>query len=143
LNQRPARRLPRGHGRTEERGGKHVVTMTRPGRRPITVPHHGGGDHPGDLAAAIVRQAGLTGEGSQWPTPVPEPFIRCGSIMSLGRSTRRGPRWQSYPAASPPGATWTSGEKPWPRRSGLAVRAAQQVHVDLDVTEQRMLAKTA
>jgi hypothetical protein len=65
LNQRAAPRLPRDHRWTEERGGKRVVTMTRPGRRPIAVPHHGGGDHSGDLVAATVRQAALTGEGGQ------------------------------------------------------------------------------
>jgi predicted RNA binding protein YcfA (HicA-like mRNA interferase family) len=65
LNQRSARRLLEEHGWIKERGGKHVVKMTKPGRRPITLPHHGGGDYSRDLTAAILRQAGLKGEGGQ------------------------------------------------------------------------------
>lgn len=65
LSQRSARRLLQEHGWIEERGGKHVVKMTKLGRRPITLPHHGGGDYSRDLTAAILRQAGLKGEGGQ------------------------------------------------------------------------------
>jgi predicted RNA binding protein YcfA (HicA-like mRNA interferase family) len=61
LNQRTAKRLLERHGWTEERGGKHVVKMTKPGERPITLPHHQGGDYSPSLTAAILRQAGLKG----------------------------------------------------------------------------------
>ena len=43
-------------------GGKHVVKMTKPGHRPITLPHDkGGGGYPIGLSMAILRQAGLRG----------------------------------------------------------------------------------
>jgi predicted RNA binding protein YcfA (HicA-like mRNA interferase family) len=42
-----------------ERGGKHVVKMTKPGHRPITLPHHKGATYGQALHAAIKRQAGL------------------------------------------------------------------------------------
>ena len=43
-------------------GGKHVVKMTKPGHRPITLPHDkGGGGYPIGLTVAIMRQAGLKG----------------------------------------------------------------------------------
>ena len=43
-------------------GGKHVVKMTKPGHRPITLPHDkGGGGYPIGLTMAIMRQAGLKG----------------------------------------------------------------------------------
>ena len=42
--------------------GKHVVKMTKPGHRPITLPHDkGGGGYPIGLTIAIMRQAGLRG----------------------------------------------------------------------------------
>ena len=59
LSQRTAKQLLEDHGWTEERGGKHVVKMTKPGQRPITLPKHHGGDYSRDLTAAILRQAGL------------------------------------------------------------------------------------
>lgn len=44
----------------ETRGGKHVVKMTKPGHRPITLPHDKGkGGYAPGLTAAILRQAGL------------------------------------------------------------------------------------
>jgi predicted RNA binding protein YcfA (HicA-like mRNA interferase family) len=47
-------------GWTETAGGRHVVKMTKPGRRPITLPHgKGGGGYPIGLTMAIMRQAGL------------------------------------------------------------------------------------
>jgi predicted RNA binding protein YcfA (HicA-like mRNA interferase family) len=56
-------RLLEANGWTEARGGKHVVKMTKPGRRPITLPHDkGGGGYPPGLTAAILRQAGLKGD---------------------------------------------------------------------------------
>jgi hypothetical protein len=42
-------------------GGKHNVKMTKAGRRPITLPHHGGGDYSRALTASILREAGLKG----------------------------------------------------------------------------------
>jgi predicted RNA binding protein YcfA (HicA-like mRNA interferase family) len=47
------------HGWTEERGGKHVVKMTKPSHRPITLPRHNGATYGPGLDAAIRRQAGL------------------------------------------------------------------------------------
>jgi hypothetical protein len=58
LNQRSARGLLEEHGWTEERGGKHVVKMTRPERRPITLPHHGGGDYSRDLTLPSCARPG-------------------------------------------------------------------------------------
>jgi len=59
-NQRSLKRLLEANGWTETMGGKHVVKMTKPGHRPITLPHdkESGGYTPG-LTAAILRQAGL------------------------------------------------------------------------------------
>ncbi|HEX5712036.1 MAG TPA: type II toxin-antitoxin system HicA family toxin [Solirubrobacterales bacterium] len=52
-------RLLERHGWSRTRGGKHQVKMTRPGRRPITLPQHKGRDYSRGLTAAILRQAGL------------------------------------------------------------------------------------
>ena len=49
----------RHHGWTVERGGKHVIKMTKPGHRPITLPHHRGSTYGKGLDGAIRRQAGL------------------------------------------------------------------------------------
>ncbi len=43
----------------QERGGEHVVKMTKPGQRPITLPMHKGRDYSKGLDAAIRRQAEL------------------------------------------------------------------------------------
>jgi len=59
LNQKAAIKLLERHGWTEARGGKHVVKMTKPGQRPITLPHHKGRDYSKGLTAAILRQAGI------------------------------------------------------------------------------------
>ncbi|MEX2612343.1 MAG: type II toxin-antitoxin system HicA family toxin, partial [Gaiellaceae bacterium] len=59
LDQRSARKLLEQHGWRMTRGGKHVVKMERPGNRPITLPHHGGGKYGKGLTAAILREAGL------------------------------------------------------------------------------------
>jgi predicted RNA binding protein YcfA (HicA-like mRNA interferase family) len=62
LNQKSARKLLERHGWTQERGGKHVVKMTKPGTRPITLPYNRGADYPPGLRAAILKQAGLSEE---------------------------------------------------------------------------------
>ena len=59
LNQKAARKLLEEHGWTMTRGGKHVVKMTKPSERPITLPHHKNRDYPPGLTNAILRQAGL------------------------------------------------------------------------------------
>jgi predicted RNA binding protein YcfA (HicA-like mRNA interferase family) len=59
LNQKSARKLLERNGWTMTRGGKHVVKMTKPGARPITLPHHKNRDYPPGLTTAILRQAGL------------------------------------------------------------------------------------
>jgi len=61
-DQRSMKRLLEANGWTETLGGKHVVKMTKPGHRPITLPHDkGGGGYPVGLTIAIMRQAGLRG----------------------------------------------------------------------------------
>lgn len=62
LNQKSARKLLEWHEWTRERGGKHVVKMTKPGMRPITLPYNHGEDYPPGLRAAILKQAGLSEE---------------------------------------------------------------------------------
>jgi hypothetical protein len=58
------RRLLEANGWTMTVGGKHVVKMTKPGHRPITLPHDkGAGGYAVSLSTAIMRQAGLRGEG--------------------------------------------------------------------------------
>jgi len=59
LDQKKAIKLLRDNGWTQSRGGKHQVKMTKPGRRPITLPQHKGRDYPAGLARAILKQAGL------------------------------------------------------------------------------------
>jgi predicted RNA binding protein YcfA (HicA-like mRNA interferase family) len=59
LDQKSARRLLESHGWTAVRGGKHVVKMTKPGHRPITLPRHRGTTDGAGLTRAILRQAGL------------------------------------------------------------------------------------
>jgi predicted RNA binding protein YcfA (HicA-like mRNA interferase family) len=58
-NQREWIKLLEAEGWIQERGGKHVVKMTRQGTRPITLPHHRGQTYSKGLDAAIMRQAGL------------------------------------------------------------------------------------
>ena len=55
-------RVLKEDGWTQTKGGKHNVKMTKPGRRPITLPHHGGKDYATGLWAAILREAGLSRE---------------------------------------------------------------------------------
>jgi predicted RNA binding protein YcfA (HicA-like mRNA interferase family) len=59
LNQKQAMKLLQSHGWERSTGGKHVVKMTKPGRRPVTLPHHKGRDYGPGLRAAILKQAGL------------------------------------------------------------------------------------
>lgn len=61
LNQRAAIRLLERNGWTRERGGKHYVKMVKSGRRPVTLPMHGGNDYSRDLTDRILREAGLKG----------------------------------------------------------------------------------
>ena len=59
LNQKSARKLLEQNGWAMVHGGKRVVKMTKPGARPITLPHHKNRDYPPGLTTAILRQAGL------------------------------------------------------------------------------------
>jgi predicted RNA binding protein YcfA (HicA-like mRNA interferase family) len=59
-NQKSMRRLLEEGGWTQTLGGKHVVKMAKPGKRPITLPMHKGQDYGPRLAASILRQAGLS-----------------------------------------------------------------------------------
>jgi predicted RNA binding protein YcfA (HicA-like mRNA interferase family) len=62
LNQRSMKKLLEAHGWVETVGGKHVVKMEKPGKRPITLPANKRRDYPPGLRAAILKQAGLLGE---------------------------------------------------------------------------------
>ena len=59
LNQKKAIKLLKKSGWLQVTGGKHQVKMTKPGKRPITLPQHRGRDYAPGLANAILRQAGL------------------------------------------------------------------------------------
>jgi predicted RNA binding protein YcfA (HicA-like mRNA interferase family) len=59
LSQKSAVKLLEDHGWAAIHGGKHVVKMTKPGHRPITLPKHRGGDYGRGLTSAILREAGL------------------------------------------------------------------------------------
>ena len=59
LNQKDAIKLLEEHGWTRATGGKHAVKMTKPGRRPVTLPRHRGQDYGPGLTAAIKKQAGI------------------------------------------------------------------------------------
>jgi predicted RNA binding protein YcfA (HicA-like mRNA interferase family) len=91
LDQRLAIRLLEKDGWTRSTGGKHVVKMTKPGLRPITLPHHRGECYGKGLSAAIVKQAGLKSmEGT-----------RCVSRSSSVKKERgTGPRYRSSRDAS-------------------------------------------
>ncbi len=52
-------RILESHGWTNELGGNHVVKMTKPGHRPITLPQHKDPDYGAGLRAAILKQAEL------------------------------------------------------------------------------------
>jgi predicted RNA binding protein YcfA (HicA-like mRNA interferase family) len=45
-----------GEGWMVERGGKHQTKMTKPGRRPVTLPDHKGRTYHKGLDAEIRRQ---------------------------------------------------------------------------------------
>ena len=59
MNQSAAIRLLEAHGWTLTRGGKHVVKMTKPGWRPITLPAAKRRDYSRSLTHRILVQAGL------------------------------------------------------------------------------------
>jgi predicted RNA binding protein YcfA (HicA-like mRNA interferase family) len=54
-----ARKLLEENGWKMTRGDRHVVKMTKPSERPITLRHHNNRDYPPGLTNAILRQAGL------------------------------------------------------------------------------------
>lgn len=58
-NHKSMRKLLEKEGWSCERGGKHVVKMTKSGQRPITLPMHKGADYGPGLESAILKQAGL------------------------------------------------------------------------------------
>ena len=57
LSQKSAIKLMREHGWTKTVGGKHNVKMEKSGKRPITLPKHGGADYSKGLTRALLRQA--------------------------------------------------------------------------------------
>jgi predicted RNA binding protein YcfA (HicA-like mRNA interferase family) len=62
LNQRSMKKLLEANGWVVTVGGKHVIKMEKPGRRPITLPANKRRDYPPGLRAAILREADLLGE---------------------------------------------------------------------------------
>jgi predicted RNA binding protein YcfA (HicA-like mRNA interferase family) len=62
LNQRSMKKLLEANGWVASAGGKHVIKMEKPGRRPVTLPANKRRDYPPGLRAAILREAGLLGE---------------------------------------------------------------------------------
>lgn len=60
LNQAQAIKLLASYGWTQETGGRHQVKMTKPGRRPVTLPDNKRRDYPPGLRNAILKQAGIT-----------------------------------------------------------------------------------
>ena len=59
LSQKAARAALEKRGWVCETGGNHGIKMTKPGERPITLPHHRGAQYGKRLSAAIRRQAGI------------------------------------------------------------------------------------
>lgn len=59
MNQKDWIKRLKRDGWTKERGGKHAVKMTKPGKRPITLPKHRGQVYGKRLSAAIKKEAGL------------------------------------------------------------------------------------
>lgn len=59
MTQRHAQSLLEEHGWICEQGGKHAVKMTKPGRRPITLPMHKRREYSVGMTQAILKQAGL------------------------------------------------------------------------------------
>jgi predicted RNA binding protein YcfA (HicA-like mRNA interferase family) len=59
LSQKTAKKLMEQNGWTVDTGGKHVIKMTKPGCRPVTLPQHGGEEYSKDLSNRIRKQAGL------------------------------------------------------------------------------------
>jgi predicted RNA binding protein YcfA (HicA-like mRNA interferase family) len=66
LNQRRAIWLLEQAGWQQGKGGKHVVKMVKPGRRPLTLPRHRGQDYGKGLTQAILKQAGLEPKEAAW-----------------------------------------------------------------------------
>ena len=64
LDQKTARKLLAQHGWTCTAGGKHNVKMEKEGRRPITLPRHGGQTYGKGLSAAILRAPNTMSGGS-------------------------------------------------------------------------------
>lgn len=63
MTQRQAIKLLESVGYVQTLGGKHPVKMVKPGHRPIVLPMCNRGVYSAGLTAAILRQAGLRGQG--------------------------------------------------------------------------------
>lgn len=59
MTQAQAQSLLEANGWIREKGGKHVVKMTKEGHRPITLPMHRGETYGLNLTHEILKQAGL------------------------------------------------------------------------------------
>jgi predicted RNA binding protein YcfA (HicA-like mRNA interferase family) len=62
VSQASARALLERNGWKMEIGGKHVIKMTKPGERPITLPYHQRQNYSVGLSQRILKQAGLKDE---------------------------------------------------------------------------------
>jgi predicted RNA binding protein YcfA (HicA-like mRNA interferase family) len=67
LKQRSMKKLLEANGWVATVGGKHVVKMEKPGRRPIPLPANKRRDYPPGLRAAILKEAGLLARRSHDP----------------------------------------------------------------------------
>jgi len=61
MNQRQAIQLLERNGWVRTLGGRHTVKMTKPGKRPVVLPHHKGATYGVQLTQAILKQAELKG----------------------------------------------------------------------------------
>jgi predicted RNA binding protein YcfA (HicA-like mRNA interferase family) len=62
MTQKAAIKLLESFGWWNAEGGKHVVKMTKPGHRPVTLPAHKRQEYGAGLTRSILKQAGLLDE---------------------------------------------------------------------------------
>ena len=59
MSQKEARKILEGLGYVREKAKEHNVKMVKPGKPPITLPHHQGQQYSKGLTRAILKQAGV------------------------------------------------------------------------------------
>jgi predicted RNA binding protein YcfA (HicA-like mRNA interferase family) len=57
--QKQLKKRLKGEGWVNTGGGKHVIKMSKPGHRPITIPMCGGETLDVALSSSILKQAGI------------------------------------------------------------------------------------